>query len=74
MASNREDTPSICNLKKMHLTKMADANTPLEIDKYGSPKIDALQKWHTLQKNCGNGILKSSFFHSRVMELLLSCA
>ena len=38
-------------------------NTPLEIAKYGTAqKNGALQKWHTLQKNCGHGILKSSFF------------
>ena len=47
-----------CFLQKSHMT-----NTPLE---YGSRKNGALRK------NCDHGILKSSFFHSRVIKLL-SC-
>ena len=33
-------------LQKWHMRK-----TPPEIDKYGTHKNDALQKWHTVQKN-----------------------
>ena len=48
----------ICTLQKWHMI-----NTPLEIAKYGTAQKDgALQKWHTLQKIFGHGILTSSFF------------
>ena len=43
-------------------------NTPLEIDKHSNPKKWRLTKGTPCKKNCGHGVLRSSFFHSSVIN------
>ena len=57
-----------CTLQKWHMT-YSIRNTQI----WQPPKMLPYKK-HTLQKNCGHRILKSSFSHSRVIKLLFSCA